>query len=228
MFRRTIKKWVCLYTCLSVRAVHLELVDSLDTKACIGAVLGFIARRGQPQSIISDNGTNFVGAAREFKEAFQELSKDEIASTLAEESIKWTSNPPAALHFGGVWERLVKSCKKALYNVLGKQRLTEDRLRTVLCVVEQLMNNRPLTDVSGDVTDLQPLTPNHFLIGQISINWPNALFSGTTASYRKLFRGQHSILVAVWNRWMSEYLTSLQQRTKWAKEELIDLVTWFG
>ena len=222
MFRGTMKKWVCLFTCLSVRAVHLELVDSLDTEACIGAVHRFIARRGQPQSIISDNGTNFVGAAREFKEAFQELRKDEIASRLAEESIKWTFNPPAAPHFGGVWERLVKSCKKALYNILGKQSLTEDRLRTVLCVVEQLMNNRPLTDVSGDVTDLQPLTPNHFLIGQISINWPNALFSGTTASYRKLFRGQHSILVAVWNRWMSEYLPCLQQRTKWAKEELIE------
>ena len=222
MFRRTMKKWVCLFTCLSVRAVHLELVDSLDTEACIGAVHRFIARRGQPQSIISDNGKNFVGAAREFKEAFQELRKDEIISRLAEESIKWTFNPPAAPHFGGVWERLVKSCKKALYNVLGKQSLTEDRLRTVLCVVEQLMNNRPLTDVSGYVTDLQPLTPNHFLIGQISINWPNALFSGTTASCRKLFRGQHSILVAVWNRWMSESLPSLQQRTKWAKEELIE------
>ena len=74
----------------------------------------------------------------------------------------------------------------------------------------------------GDVTDLQPLTPNHFLIGQISINWSNALFSGTTASYRKLFRDQHSILVAVWNRCMSEYLPSLQQRTKSAKEELIE------
>ncbi|XP_075263005.1 uncharacterized protein LOC142354568 [Convolutriloba macropyga] len=222
MFRRTMKKWVCLFTRLSVRAVHLELVDSLDTEACIGAVHRFIARRGQPQSIISDNGTNFVGAAREFKEAFQKLKKDKIASRLAEESIKWTFNPPAAPHFGGVLERLVKSCRKALCNGLGKQSLTEDRTRAVLCVVEQLMNNRPLTDVSGDVTDLQPLTPNHFLIGQISINWPNALFSGTTASYRKLIRDQHSILVAVWNRWMSEYLPSLQQRTKWAKEELIE------
>ena len=131
MFRRTIQKWVCLFTCLSVRAVHLELVDSLDTEDCIGAVHRFIARRGKPQSIISDNGKNFVGAAKEFKEAFQELSKDEIASRLAEESIKWTFNLPAAPLFGGVWERLGKSCKKALHKVLGKQSLTEDRLRTV-------------------------------------------------------------------------------------------------
>ena len=220
MFRRTVKKWVCLFTCLSVRAVHLELVGSLDTSACMDAIHRFIARRGQPKTILSDNGTNFVGAAREFKEAFQDLNSIEMTTRLAEKGIKWSFNPPAAPHFGGVWERLVRSCKKALYNVLGKQKLTEDRLRTVLCVVEQIVNNRPLTDVSGDVTDLQPLTPNHFLMGQISVNWPSSLFSGTEASYRKLFRDQSSILIAVWNRWMSEYLPSLQQRTKWAREEI--------
>ena len=157
---------------------------------------------------------NFVGAAREFKEAFQDLKADEITASLAEQGIKWTFNPPAAPHFGGVSERFVRSCKKALFNVLGKQSLTEDKLRTVVCIVEQLVNNRPLTDVSGDVSDLQPLTPNHFLIGQISVQWPNALFSGTSASYRKLFRDQHSILVSVWNPWMNGYLSSLQQRSK--------------
>ena len=99
-----------LFTYLSVRAVHLELVDSLDTSACIDAIHRFIARRGQPESIISDNGTNFVGTAREFKEAFQELKADEMFSGLAERGIKWTFNPPAAPHFGGVWERLVRSC----------------------------------------------------------------------------------------------------------------------
>ena len=147
------------------------------------------------------------------------MQQETVTIKLADQGIKWSFNPPAAPHFGGVWERLVRSCKKALYNVLGKQSLSEDKLRTVLCITEQLINNRPLTDVSGDVADLEPLTPNHFLIGQISVNWPNALFSGTAASYRKLFRDQNSILVSVWNRWMSEYLPSLQQRTKWAKEE---------
>ena len=143
-----------------------------------------------------------------------------MTTSLAKKGIKWIFNTPAAPHFGGVWERLVRSCKKALYNVLGKQKLSEDKLRTVLCIVEQLINNRPITDVSSDVSDLEPLTPNHFLIGQVSVNWPNALLSGTSASYRKLFRDQHSILVSVWNRWMNEYLPSLQQRSKWAKEEL--------
>ena len=90
-----VKKWVCLFTCLSVRATHLEL-----TKACIGVVRMFITRRGQFQSIISGNGF-FFGTARECKEVFKELCKEETAIRLAEEGIKWTCNPPAAPHLGG-------------------------------------------------------------------------------------------------------------------------------
>ena len=73
MFRRTVKNWVCLLTRISVREVHIELVDSFDTASCIDAVHRFIGRRGQPKTITSDKGTNFVGAAREFKECFGEL-----------------------------------------------------------------------------------------------------------------------------------------------------------
>ena len=64
----------------------------------------------------------------------------------------------------------------------------EDRLQTTLCVVEQLLNNRQLAAVSGDVSDLQALTPNHFLIGQANVIWPNCVFSGDNASFQKLFR----------------------------------------
>ena len=101
---------------------------------------------------------------------FRRASRDEITVKLTESGIKWSFNPPAAPHFGEVWERLVRSCKKALFNVLGKQSLKEDRLRTVLCIVEQFLNNRPFTDISSDVSDLQPLTANHFLIGQVKVN----------------------------------------------------------
>ena len=111
MFLRTVKKWVCLFTCLSVREVHLELVDSLDTTSCLDAVHRFKARRGQPKTIILDNVTNFVGAAREFKECFTEHQRD-LTVKLSESGIRLSFNPLAAPHFGGVWERLVRSCKK--------------------------------------------------------------------------------------------------------------------
>ena len=156
IFRRTVKKWVCLFTCLSVRAVHLKLVDILDTASYLDAVHRFIARRGQPKTFISDNGTNFVGAARELMECFVELQREEITIKFSELGLKMSFNPPAVPHFGGVWERLLRSCKKALLNVLGKQSLKEDGLRTVMCTVEQVIRNCLLSDVSIDVSDIQP------------------------------------------------------------------------
>ena len=102
----------------------------------------------------------------------------------------------------------------------GATKYNEDKLRTTLCVVEQLLNNRLLTAVSGDVADLEALTPNHFLIGQANVIRPNVVFSGDNVSYRKLFREQTKLLVDIWNRWMHEYLPTLQQRSKWSKEVL--------
>ena len=119
LLRRSMKRWCCLFTCLTTRAVHIEVVRSLDTDSCLVAINRFIARRGQPTTIISDNGTNFVGSARELKEYINSRNQDQITSELALKHIAWKFNPPGAPHFGGVWELLVRSCKKAMMAILG-------------------------------------------------------------------------------------------------------------
>ena len=124
--RRKEKRWCCLFTCLTMRAVHIESVPKLDTDSCLNAILRFIARRGKPNTIISNNGTNFVGAEREFAEYVAACNNEGIEEHLIQRGIRWKFNPPAAPHFGGVWERLVRSCKKAMYAVLGKISVTED------------------------------------------------------------------------------------------------------
>lgn len=86
--RKTVKRWVCLFTCLSVRAVHLEVVPSLDTQSCLDAIHRFIARRGQPSTIISDNGTNFIGEANELKNAFKEIQQESMTDELAKQGIE--------------------------------------------------------------------------------------------------------------------------------------------
>ena len=159
----------------------MELVDSLDTAACLDAVHRFMARRGQPETILSDNSTNVMSAANEFKSELSELTEEAITNQLAEKGIKWSFNAPAAPHFVGVWERMERSCK--MYNVIKGQPMKEDSLRTTLCIVEQLMNiYRPITAVSGDVEDLETLTPNHFLVGHLNVTWPNIFFSCGLAS----------------------------------------------
>ena len=105
--RRTMKRWCCLFTCLTSRAVHIEVAQSLDTESCLAAVTRFIARRGYPNTIISDNETNFVGAAIELKAFMNEWDKAKIESDLAQIKIAWKFNPPGAPHFGGICERLV-------------------------------------------------------------------------------------------------------------------------
>ena len=111
LLRGTMKCWCCLFTCLTARAIHIEVVRSLDTDSCLVAINRFIARRGKPATIISENGTNFVGSARELKEYINSWNKDQNTSGLAQKNIVWKFNPPGAPHFGGVWERLVRCCK---------------------------------------------------------------------------------------------------------------------
>ena len=160
--RRTEKRWCCLLTCLTVRAVHKEIVAKLDTDSCLNLILRFMARRGKPIKMINDNVTNFVGADREFKQYVAAWNKDRIEEHLDQQGIRWKFNLPAAPHFEGVWERLVRNCKKAMYAELGDRSITEDVLSTTMCLVEQTLNARELTPVSSDVWDLEAITPKSF------------------------------------------------------------------
>ena len=166
VLRRPVKHWCCLLTCLVIKAVHIEVINGLDTDASLMTITRFMARRGKPHSIISDNGTNFVGAAREFKECFNQWAQDAICEQLVHGQIIWKFNLPGAPHFGGIWERLVRSCKTTMFATLANRRLTLPVLTTTKCLVEQTLNAKALTPVIDDPDDLKALTPNHFLLGR--------------------------------------------------------------
>ena len=85
--------------------MHIEVVPKLDTDSCLNAIMRFIARRGKPSTIIGDNGTNFVGAEREFAEYVAAWNKEGIGEHLVQLGTILKFNPPAEPHFGGVWER---------------------------------------------------------------------------------------------------------------------------
>ena len=71
--RSKVKSYGCIFTCLASRAVHLEVANSLDTDSCINCIRRLVARRGPVESILSDNGSNFVGANNELKEEIKRL-----------------------------------------------------------------------------------------------------------------------------------------------------------
>jgi hypothetical protein len=150
---------------------------SLDTSSFISALDRFQNRRGVPASYHSDNGTNFFGAQRELATCLENLNQHAIKEHLSRQPTKWYFNPPAAPHFGGVWERMVRAAKTALNAVLGNQRLTDEILLTALTLVENILNSRNLTPMSEDPTDPECLTPNHLLLGRACPNLPPDVFT---------------------------------------------------
>ena len=117
--KRWLKRWLCLFTCLSVRAVHLEMAWELDTDTFLNAFTRFTSRKGVLKEVASDCGTNFVGTVNELKELCSQLDKEKIQCITVDKWMKWIFNPPAAPHFGGVHEIMVKSAKRAIYGALG-------------------------------------------------------------------------------------------------------------
>ncbi len=172
--RKEEKRYGVVFTCLAVRAIHIEVTSSLDTDAFINALRRFIARQGAPEEIRSDNGTNFKGGERELKVRIQNWNQDQVHSFLLQRKTEWIFNPPYASHMGGVWERMIRSIRKVLKAVLDMQTLTDESLRTFMCEVESIINSRPLTRISDNPTDLNAISPNHLLLLKTNSNFPPA------------------------------------------------------
>ena len=147
-FRRgTAKRYGCLFTCLVTRAVHVEIAHSLDSDGFIMALQRFMARRGKPVKIVSDNGTNFVGAERELLDEVKMINSKRVKDEMLMEAIEWQFIPPHAPHMGGVWERIVKSVKNVLTQLVGNRLLNDEQLLTFMSEVEKILNDRPLTRI---------------------------------------------------------------------------------
>ena len=200
---------------MTTRAVHIEIAHSLETDAYIMAMQRMMARRGKPAHIWSDNGTNFVGAEKEIREAIERWNNEHIEDKLSQDGVQWHFNPPAAPHFGGIWERLVRSSKVALKAIAGKQCVNDETLLTFVAEAESLLNSRPLTSVSGNPDDLEALTPNHFLLGRSNPAIPLDVVTDKDLCSRKRWRHAQVMAQHFWKRWLREYLPKLTERRKW-------------
>jgi len=119
--RSQVKRYGCVFTCLAIRAVHIEIVHDLPTDSFIQAFSRFVSRRGPPIEVFSDNGTNFRGAETEIKTALEKWNPDRIENCLRTRGIKWNFNPPHTRHTGGVWKRMMRSLRRILRALLGSQ-----------------------------------------------------------------------------------------------------------
>lgn len=165
--------------------------------------------------MLSDNGTNFVGADKEIRELVSQLDHNHLQRMTANHGVNWHWNPPLAPHFGGVFESMIKSAKRAIYAVLKDADVNDEELQTTFVGVESLMNSRPLTALSEDPNDDPVLTPNHFLIGKMGGDCIPESVDTTTFNPRRRWRRVQELTRQVWRRWMREYLPHIGSRQKW-------------
>ena len=213
--RSQIKRYGCIFTCFTTRAVHIEVLASLDTDAMINALRRFISRRGCPMKIWSDNGTNYVGCRNELLHCLKQIDDPRMQDFCTKHQIEWIFNTPCAPHKGGVFERMIQTVKRVLYAMLGNSRLNDELLNTLLCEVESIVNGRPITKSSSDVCDPIALTPNHLLILRADAATIPGQFS-VADIYRKRWRHVQHLVDVFWKRWQAEYLPQLYKASKWS------------
>ncbi|XP_055527350.1 uncharacterized protein LOC129719971 [Wyeomyia smithii] len=204
--RRVEKRWGTLATCLTVRAIHIEIVHSLTTSSCIMAIQNFIARRGQPRNIYSDRGTNFVGAQRELQQLNESIDHDLIMREFTNTETEWVFNPPQAPHMGGSWERLIRAVKVNMMTVIATKRPRE---------IENTVNSRPLTHVPVDDDSGPALTPNHFLLGSSNGVKPLVTLDSSGRVLKQNWCCSQIIANQFWKRWVNDYLPEITRRSKW-------------
>ncbi|KAI4871708.1 hypothetical protein NFI96_005782 [Prochilodus magdalenae] len=215
------KRWAVLFTCLSTRAVHIELIDCMDTSTFINALRRFFALRGPAKQIRSDCGTNFVGASKELEIMQTDPNVSKVKRYLSEEGCSWVFNPPHASHMGGAWERMIGVARRILDSMLQQtspSRLTHDVLSTLMAEVTGIINSRPLTPILSDPDSPFLLTPAMLLTQKTCTLLPPPGDFKESDIHRQQWRQVQHLANIFWSRWKREYLATLQNRSKWQEE----------
>ncbi|XP_031355735.1 uncharacterized protein LOC116180048 [Photinus pyralis] len=187
------------------RAVSLEVVNSLSTEAFIGAFNQFIRLEGRPRLVMSDNGTNFQGCSNFFKSLdWKVTGKDTVL-----EKIQWKFNVAAAPWWGGYWERIIRILKDMMKRSIGKSTLNRKELDESLLIMEEVINGRPLTNVSEDNDELEPLTPSMVMSNQCELKFPEGEDS-ENLNYR--WKYMKKLRDELRQRFRKEYLSQLISR----------------
>ncbi|XP_043862596.1 uncharacterized protein LOC122756565 [Drosophila santomea] len=217
--RHTEKRWVALFTCLTTRAIHLEMAHDLSTDSCIIAMRNLMSSSGPVVRIRNDNGKNFVGADREARKFSEVFEPARIQSELSSKGIEWIFNCPANPAESGAWERMVQCVKEVLAHTMKEIEPKEHVLENLLIEAESIVNSRPLTHLPVTVDQEAPLTTKDLLKGVpdvLDLPKDDGLESIRCVT-RKQWRIARMMRDRFWKRWVHEYLPILVRRERWCK-----------
>ena len=202
------KAYIALFACSLTRGVHLELLPSLETEKFLPCLKRFIARRGRPKTLYSNNRGTFVKAAKWLKTVRRD---EKVQGYLEQQEIQWQFNLSRAPWWGGQFERLIGVVKRAFYKTIGAATLTWDELSEIMLDVEIQINRRPLSYVDDDV-QLPTLTPSTFLFQRSSLLPEQEPWREEDVNLRRRAKYLKSCKEQLWRRWTRKYLTTLRER----------------
>ncbi len=192
-------------------------MSDLSTEAFLAAFRRFAVRRGCPEEVHSDNGSNYIGANHELEHMYNLLTKETSSKLICRyfnnSRIKWSFIPGKAPHFGGLWEAGIKSAKSLLRKTVGSHSLTIEECSTILADIEATLNSRPLCPLDSQPEDgVDVLTQGHFLIGKPLKALPQSSSQQIPLTARRRWNLCQKFAADFWSRWTADYLQSLQRR----------------
>jgi hypothetical protein len=213
------KVWACVFVCLATRACHVELLRNMSTEEFLLAFRRFAARYTLPTNLMSDNGTNYIGAEREITQLFNCLDVNKLQKEFP--TVSWEMVTPLSPWRNAAAERLIQICKRAFRKVVGKAHLDYVEMETILLEICQTINNRPLTAVPSEGQALNAITPNKLIFGFNSEAFPEIIPLKEYQDADVMQRFKHRLIVKEHfdNRFRKEYLTELNYFNKWHKED---------
>ncbi len=217
------KAWICLFTCLVTRAIHLEAIYDLSSQQFLNCLRRFCARRGQPKLIISDNASQFKLTSTTVNKAMRNIMiEPQVLYYCSLENIQWHFITPYAPWSGGFYERIIGMVKRCLKKSIGRMLLNHEQLETMMCETEAILNSRPLTIISDDLHSNNVLRPIDFLAPLRSLGTPQLVENIHDPDYVQKMDSQQKLLQYwqksqkcldfFWHEWISEYLPSLRER----------------
>ncbi|KRX18442.1 hypothetical protein T07_13209, partial [Trichinella nelsoni] len=217
------KNYICLFTCMTTRAVPLEVVSEMTARRLLQALRRFIARSGKPCVLQSDNFKSFKQLGKDLRQLSSTEMIDNIARELTSHRIQWNFITERAPWMGGYWERLIRSMKISLKKVLQNSMLDDEEFRTIISEVEARMNSRLLTYNADNPNNPEVLTPYHFLTGTHYTDIPEVTKDEdkwvpkiqSTSHLMKNWNLRQRLIAQWWKRWKAEYVTNLNVRQKW-------------
>lgn len=221
-YRKPVKRWILVSSCLTTRGIHIEIIESLNVKSALNALFNTFNLRGKPSIIISDNGTNFVGSERKLSEELEIYNANAEKLGRTPYHIEWHFNPAKASYMNGSVERMIGLVKTALNKLLIRMQkdyaeIDDETFRALMCEIIGIVNNRPLSLYPIEGTDNQFLTPNYFLQLRQNVSSELKVTENEIEKIKLKNSWKDAIVLSeiLWKHWLKAYVPSIMHREKW-------------